>query len=111
MNVINLRNDPLAILAVLNSRLVSFWFAMKFGKLQRGIFPQFKANELADFPIPKKLPAYEKRLSELAHAATEARRAGPTADISAPDARIDHLVYEAFDLTPDEIALIESSAP
>lgn len=53
MNIINIKELPLFILGVLNSRLMSFWFIHKFGKLSRGIFPQFKINELEQFPIIK----------------------------------------------------------
>ncbi|QQS51122.1 MAG: Eco57I restriction-modification methylase domain-containing protein [Bacteroidota bacterium] len=41
------------ILGVLNSSLISKWFAVKFGKLSRKIFPQFKVKELRIFPIIK----------------------------------------------------------
>ena len=108
LNVINIQADPLAILAVLNSRLISFWFVLKFGKLQRGLFPQFKANELADFPIPKKLSLYEKRLADLAGQATKIRCENSTADIKQIDSEIDRLVYKAFELSADDIALIEA---
>lgn len=52
---INEEVDPKALLGVINSRLVSFWFNNTFDKLQRNIFPQFKVNELKTFPIPKNL--------------------------------------------------------
>lgn len=39
------------LLGLLNSRLISFWFNHIFNKFQRKIFPQFKVNELARFPI------------------------------------------------------------
>lgn len=37
--------------AILSSKLISFWFIHKLGKLQRKLFPQFKVNELKKFPI------------------------------------------------------------
>ncbi|MBF0104550.1 MAG: N-6 DNA methylase [Deltaproteobacteria bacterium] len=107
MNVINIKADPLAILAILNSRLISFWFALKFGKLQRGLFPQFKANELADFPISKNLSRSEKRLAELAHKATQKRRADASVDIGQIDREIDTLVYDLYGLTKEEIEIVE----
>ena len=110
LNVINLKADPLAILAVLNSRLISFWFALKFGKLQRGLFPQFKRNELADFPIPKKLTSCEARLAALARKATEARFKEPTADIGPIDREIDELVYALYGLTAAERAIVEAAS-
>ncbi|MCX8481883.1 MAG: hypothetical protein ORN58_08195, partial [Sediminibacterium sp.] len=51
MNVIYFKENPKYILSVLNSKLISFWFIHKFGKMQRGLFPQFKINELEIFPI------------------------------------------------------------
>lgn len=110
MNVIDIKADPMAILAILNSQLISYWFARKFGKLQRGLFPQFKANELADFPIPKKLHEFEDQLAKLSHHATEMRKDNATADISKIDEKIDHLVYRAFGLTEDEIAIVEAAS-
>ncbi len=43
--------NPLFILGIINSRLVSFWFEYTFDKFQRDIYPQFKVNELERFPI------------------------------------------------------------
>jgi type I restriction-modification system DNA methylase subunit len=51
-NVLDFQLEPLYLLSILNSRLMSFWFVNKFDKFQRGIFPQFKVKELALFPIP-----------------------------------------------------------
>lgn len=39
------------LLAVINSRLMSFWFEKTFDKLQRKIFPQFKVDELGSFRV------------------------------------------------------------
>ena len=107
MNVINFKVDPMAVLAVLNSKLASFWFALKFGKLQRGLFPQFKANELADFPIPKNIKQFEAEFSDLAQRATVLREDNMRADIRKIDAEIDTLVYKAFELSSEDIAQIE----
>lgn len=62
MVVCDFKVAPAAILAVLNSRLISFWFVLTFDKLQRGLFPQFKVNELKAFPMPPNLEASEARL-------------------------------------------------
>lgn len=40
-----------ALCGILNSKLMSFWFVNKLGKMQRGLFPQMKAGELANFPV------------------------------------------------------------
>ncbi len=53
MIIQEIKPNPLFVLAVLNSRLISFWFDVSFNKSSRTIFPQFKVGELAGFPIPK----------------------------------------------------------
>ncbi|GHV05967.1 hypothetical protein AGMMS50229_09930 [Campylobacterota bacterium] len=63
MNIIYIKVSPKYLLGILNSKLISYWFAHKFGKLQRGIFPQFKINELAQFPVPNISTANQQPIS------------------------------------------------
>ncbi len=65
MNIINIKINPEFLLGVLNSRLISFWFVHKFGKMQRGIFPQFKINELEIFPIVNTSTENQKHIKNL----------------------------------------------
>lgn len=51
MIILDFKENPKLLLALLNSKLMSFWFIYTFDKLQRGTFPQFKVNELKQFPI------------------------------------------------------------
>lgn len=112
MNVIELRDDPFYMLAILNSRLVSFWFEHKFGKLQRGVFPQFKINELKIFPLPKTVSKEKKNLLiQLALTAVRQKQISSKADVTALDRKIDEEVYRLYHLTDAEIALIEQAVP
>lgn len=56
-------NPTLYLLSLLNSKLISFWFIKTFGKLQRGIFPQFKIKELQTFPICNASSEIKQKLS------------------------------------------------
>ena len=47
------KEDGIFIMCILNSKVISDWFILKFDKFQRKTFPQFKVNELKQFPIPK----------------------------------------------------------
>ena len=107
MNIINIRCNPLYLLAVLNSRPISFWFAHKFGKLQRGLFPQFKINELASFPIPSCSKNQERLLADLASNIMKKKEENPSADTSALESEIDRLVYQLYGLTEEEIRIVE----
>ena len=111
MNIINIKCHPLYLLAVLNSRPISFWFAHKFGKLQRGLFPQFKINELASFPIPFCSKEQEKQLAEIANKIMIAKEADSNADTIALETEIDRLVYQLYGLTYDEVLIVDPETP
>ena len=110
MNIINIRESPESILGILNSRLLSFWFVNKFGKMQRETFPQFKVNELADFPLPKKRKQKVQEIAGLAKKILAAKAKNATADTTPLEREIDSLVYSLYNLSPDEIRLVEASA-
>ena len=109
MNIINFRESPECILGILNSKLTSFWFVNKFGKMQRNTFPQFKVNELANFPLPKNRQNKQDDIVKLVKQTMIAKKDGPEADIMQLDHQIDQMVYELYRLTPEEIEIVESS--
>ena len=108
MIILRSKIRPQLILGVLNSRLISYWFVHKFGKMQRGIFPQFKVNELAKFPMPKTFEPYEQILVDKVDSILSAKRDNPKADTSELDKAVDQIVYKLFKLTPSEIVTIEA---
>ncbi len=107
MNVINIKCDPELLLGIINSRLISFWFMHKFGKLQRGIFPQFKVNELAIFPIAKNREHFKNEIAALVRKIIETKTGNAKTDTSKYERKIDEMVYELYGLTKDEIAIVE----
>ena len=110
MNIIHARVSPLFLLGILNSRVISYWFAHKFGKLQRGIFPQFKINELAQFPIPNVAPGKQRPIITLVEKILTAKQTNPQANTSGLERKIDKLVYALYGLTEKEIALVEGQS-
>jgi len=115
------------LLGLINSRLLSFWFAKKFDKLQRKIFPQFKVRELAVFPIHRvdfSVPderARHKRMvklvdsmlrlhKQLAAAKSEGQRGILQRQIDSTDTTIDRLVYDLYGLTEEEVAIVEGKS-
>ena len=114
------KSDLLYILGIINSKAVSFWFNKTFDKMQRGIFPQFKVNELKQFPMPKKITDKQKQTLEkmvgqiLSLKIKEKTEAVPAVknmlqrQIEAIDAEIDKTVYSLFGLNDNEIAIIEN---
>ncbi|UTY24449.1 Eco57I restriction-modification methylase domain-containing protein [Treponema denticola] len=120
MNIIYIKFNPKFLLGLLNSRLMSFWFEHKFGKLSRGIFPQFKINELASFPIPCSTEEQQSRLITLVDQMleTQSRLQQAFSDedkklleqrAAIIDKQIDNMVYKLYGLTEDEVKIVEGS--
>lgn len=109
INVINIKDMPEYIVAVLNSRVTSFWFVHKFGKMQRGIFPQFKVNELKQFPIPDADASNIKTIAGLSGKISESIKKGSKSDTTRFDKLIDQEIYKLYKLTDKEIAIVEGA--
>jgi type I restriction-modification system DNA methylase subunit len=107
------------ILGVINSRLLSYWFIKTFDKFQRKIFPQFKVNELAKFPIypadkkqqseivvlVNKMLDLNKELSEVAENSDDWRKLKE--EIARTDKKIDEEIYGIYGLTEGEIKIVK----
>ncbi len=109
------------ILGVINSKLISRWFISAFDKLQRKIFPQFKVNELARFPIYKADSKQQKIIIDLVDKILELNKEfnkvpensnkwnSIKEEIEKTDKKIDEEVYELYGLTLEEIEIIEKN--
>ena len=112
MNIVEIQCDPHFLLGVLNSKATSYWFIHKFGKLQRGIFPQFKINELKIFPVPNTDDATKAKISTISRKITsllerDQMNAALKGQVDELNGSLDQLVYDAFQLDAEQIAEIE----
>lgn len=119
MIVIDFKINPLYLLAMLNSRITTFWFINTFDKFQRKTFPQFKIKELAIFPIPNANVSDQKRIAKQAqtilglHKELQATSANTDKhnsikqEIEKLDNEIDEAIYKLYGLTAEEIKIIE----
>lgn len=103
------------ILAILNSRLISFWFLQTFGKLQRKVFPQFKVKELREFPVRKIdfSSSYDLELcKKITDLVIEYEGCIDTDAVRSVEVNklLDDAIYELYKLTPSEIHLVEGSS-
>ena len=94
------------LLGLLNSKAV-FWFYTKTSTQIRGGFVRFIAQYVSQIPIPIIKPAQKALISKLVNQILAAKHTDPDVDISALENEIDHIVYSLYDLTPDEIAIVE----
>lgn len=97
-------------LAINNSKLFA-WILYKFVFSNAIRSTRYDEQYAGRVPLPDLAGCDQRPLAALAGAALEAKRADPDADTSALEREIDQLVYQLYGLTPEEIAIVEGSAP
>ena len=97
-------------LALLNSRLVSFWFKIYYRSLAlAGGYLRIGPNEIKTIPIPEVTLEQQTPVIELTDQILAAKIADSDTDTSNLEKKIDKLVYALYDLTDDEIAIVEGA--
>lgn len=96
--------NPLYILGVINSKLITLWFMMNFDKFQRRVFPQFKVNELGEFPIPDASEDLQNKIAQPVQQLMDEmkKEIRDEALISSLNTQIDELVLDLFQLKDEE---------
>ena len=92
------------LLGILNSN-ISNWYFCNF--LSEGL--HFYPNDAKEMPIPKVVTKKQLPIIELVDEILMAKASDSDADTANHENEIDQLVYELYELTPDEIAIVESS--
>jgi len=113
-----------AILAILNSRLLSWYFCQFNMVARRDDFPKTIIKQTRELPFPSIAPEgpadkathdklvllADRMLSltpKLRQAASEAEKAALQATLAKTDSEIDRLVYDLYGLTEQEITIVE----
>ena len=92
---------------LLNSTLIKFWL-LKMGKMQGSIY-QVDKDPLVNIPILVPDKQTENILSECCDKIYDIRTNDKSADISEVEQLIDDIVYNAYDLSRDEILIVENT--
>jgi adenine-specific DNA-methyltransferase len=93
-------------LAIFNSTF--FEYALLNIYLEGDTFKS-KNQIMLNFPIPKTTEYAQKSFINLVDQILDAKKVNPNVDTSKLEKQIDELVYKLYDLTEDEIAIIEGS--
>ena len=94
--------------AILNSKLMNYYFNRKL-ITNADVFPYIKGVHLKAFPLPNQVNmlGVEASIESAVKNILSIKRINPSADTSALESEIDHLVYQLYGLTDEEIAIIE----
>ena len=95
------------ILAVLNSKLMSYYFMKNTAKSVRQMFPKLILEDLRKFPIKRITAKKQQDLISIVDEILTAKKSNPNADTIILEQQIDQLVYELYGLTEEEIKIVE----
>jgi hypothetical protein len=104
----NIKESYEYLLAIANSKLL-WWFLKTTGDTLQGDARTFKTNYLNPFPIPEVISdKMEKLISNTVKKVLSIKIQNPLADTTGLETQIDHLVYQLYELTEEEIKIIEN---
>jgi len=96
------------ILGCLNSKLLTWYYQNIINNEVGEALAQVKRGHLAILPLPKISPEFN-RLERMVENVLYAKEENSAADTSSLEAEIDRLVYELYELTEEEIEIVEDS--
>lgn len=97
------------ILSLLNSKLLSYYFVKNTAKANREMFPKLILEDLRKFPVKKISVSSQQPFITLVDQILAAKKANAQADTNALEMQIDLMVYKLYDLTYEEVKLIDES--
>ncbi len=116
-SIISTEEDIFYLLALLNSRFVSYLYINQVTQATKDDFPQVTIRDIKNLPEPVvRNPTLKNRVSSLAQQLLDLNKRNPQTpndkqrlqrEIEATDAQIDRLVYELYGLTDEEIRIVE----
>jgi len=90
------------VLGLINSKLLNFVFKCK------STSSNVNGYEVDELPIPKNIDeTIQKDIEKLVDKILSVKKKDAQADTSELEGKIDQMVYNLYDLTPDEIAIVE----
>ena len=102
--------DTKYVLALLNSKLMQIIWKEIYPE-QKDVFPRLKKEQLVEIPIPIVDNTCQKKITNLVDKILNITRMNTSADTSALESEIDHLVYQLYGLTYDEVLIVDPMPP
>ena len=99
--------DSKFLLGVLNSRAIRFYLGLVAETSGMGT-SRWINNYVKDFPIPVVATEQQAPIIQLTDQILAAKRTDPDVDFTALENEINQVVYSLYNLTPEEIAIVEN---
>ena len=96
------------ILSVLNSRLIDWYYRVLSMEAGR-VFPQVKISRIAALPIRFLSRDEQAPFIRFVNQVSNCKKESPNADTALIEREIDQLIYKLYDVSEEDIQLIEAS--
>jgi adenine-specific DNA-methyltransferase len=96
------------LLGILNSQVI-WYFLRNICVVRSGGYIEVKPQYFEQIPIPKISHCDQDILTQLVDQILNAKKSDPNADTTTLETEIDQMVYQLYNLTAEEIQIIESS--
>ena len=100
-------NDVDFILAIVNSKLISWYGNLTLPNFGKEVFPKLNPNDIKELPIVKADKKSKDKIKTLVERILS--KIQNNKDTKSEEEQIDQLVYQLYQLTEEEIKIIEGS--
>jgi hypothetical protein len=98
--------NPAGVVGIINSKLLAFYFRNKYSEFD-DLFPKVKLQHFKDFPIRTSPKNTLKEISSIVLEIQSQKANDTDFDLSKLENQIDQLVYLLYELTEEEIKIVE----
>lgn len=99
------------VLAILNSKLATFYHFNHSPKATKGAFPKILVQDIKDFPLPDISDEQEESITEIVNRILDLKEADCDTDTTSLENDIDKRVYHLYGLTYDEVIIVDPYTP
>lgn len=100
-----------AVLGILNSKMATFFHFNHSPKATKGAFPKILVQDIKDFPIPDIPERIQETITTKVTDIMQQNQLDSQSDVSAIEKDIDEIVYHLYDLTYDEVRIVDPETP
>lgn len=99
------------ILGILNSKMATFFHFNHSPKATKGAFPKILVQDIKDFPIPDIPKRIQEIITTKVNDIMQQKHLTSHSDVTDIEKDIDEIVYHLYDMTYDEVLIIDPQTP
>lgn len=107
----NLAYSLEVVLAILNSKLATFYHFNHSPKATKGAFPKILVQDIKDFPLPDISDEEKESITNIVNRILVTKTSDCDADTTTLENDIDKTVYHLYGLTYDEVLIVDPETP